>query len=285
MSIGHRSYSQVTSYLSCPKSYQLARIVRVPETPAWYLAAGSAVHACLEEITKDEVGLGKTDELYPELWTNSFNDEIHKLEERSGVSRHDWRTGGRKTKANPNAEDYSFWVEEGLRQIILFSQWFDDRINEGWSVPTFAGNLACEIELNVDFGGVRIKGYADLIMELPSGELMVIDHKTGSRTPDTFQQLALYAFAMEKLSLPTPTLGAFFMTRKGELSVPTTFRQTDLDSLTDTITNVDKAIKAELFPARVTSMCKGCGVANYCAAVNGSLAKEFDPIYTNKEGK
>jgi hypothetical protein len=90
---------------------------------------------------------------------------------------------------------------------------------------------------------------------------------------------------MEKLSLPTPTLGAFFMTRKGELSVPTTFKQTDLDSLTDTITNVDKAIKAELFPARVTSMCKGCGVANYCVAVNGSLAKEFDPIYTNKEGK
>lgn len=282
MSVGHRSYSQVTSYLSCPKSYQLARVVRVPETPAWYLAAGSAVHACLEAITKDKNNRG---ELLLPLWTNSFNDEIHNLEERSTVSRHDWRTGGRKTKDKPNAEDYSFWVDEGLRQIQVFSQWFDDRLNEGWSVPTFAGNLACEIELNVDFGDVRIKGYADLIMELPSGELMVIDHKTGARTPDTFQQLALYAFAMEKLSLPTPSLGAFFMTRKGELSIPTTFNQTDLDSLTDTIVNVDRAIKAELFPARVTSMCKGCGVANYCVAVNGSLAKEFDPIYTNKEGK
>jgi len=282
MSVGHRSYSQVTSYLSCPKSYQLARVVRVPETPAWYLAAGSAVHACLEAITKDSSNRG---EILLPLWTNSFNDEIHNLEERSSVSRHDWRTGGRKTKDKPNAEDYSFWVDEGLRQIQVFSQWFDDRLNEGWSVPTFAGNLACEIELNVDFGGVRIKGYADLIMELPTGELMVIDHKTGSRTPDTFQQLSLYAFAMEKLSLPKPALGAYFMTRKGELSTPTTFSQHDLDSITDTIVNVDKAIKAELFPARVTSMCKGCGVANYCVAVNGSLAKEFDPIYTNKEGK
>jgi putative RecB family exonuclease len=282
MSVGHRSYSQVTSYLSCPKSYQLARIVKVPETPAWYLAAGSAVHACLEAITKDPKQRGES--LLP-LWTTSFAEEIESLENRGGVNRTEWRTGGRKTKDRPNAEDYGFWIDEGLRQIQVFSQWFDDRIAEGWSVPTFAGNLACEIELNVDFGGVRIKGYADLIMELPSGELMVIDHKTGARTPDTFQQLALYAFAMEKLSLPTPTLGAFFMTRKGELSIPTTFRQTDLDSLTDTIVNVDRAIKAELFPARVTSMCKGCGVANYCVAVNGSLAKEFDPIYTNKEGK
>ena len=282
MSIGHRSYSQVTSYLSCPKSYQLARIVRVPETPAWYLAAGSAVHACLEAITKDPKQRGES--LLP-LWATSFAEEIESLENRGEVKRTEWRTGGRKTKDRPNAEDYGFWIDEGLRQIQVFSQWFDDRIAEGWSVPTFAGNLACEIELNVDFGDVRIKGYADLIMELPSGELMVIDHKTGARTPDTFQQLALYAFAMEKLSLPTPSLGAFFMTRKGELSIPTTFRQTDLDSLTDTIVNVDRAIKAELFPARVTSMCKGCGVANYCVAVNGSLAKEFDPIYTNKEGK
>lgn len=282
MSVGHRSYSQVTSYLSCPKSYQLARVVRVPETPAWYLAAGSAVHACLEAITKDSEQRGES--LLP-LWTTSFAEEIESLENRGEVKRTEWRTGGRKTKDRPNAEDYGFWIDEGLRQIQVFSQWFDDRIAEGWSVPTFAGNLACEIELNVDFGDVRIKGYADLIMELPSGELMVIDHKTGARTPDTFQQLALYAFAMEKLSLPTPSLGAFFMTRKGELSIPTTFRQTDLDSLTDTIVNVDRAIKAELFPARVTSMCKGCGVANYCVAVNGSLAKEFDPIYTNQEGK
>ncbi len=40
MSVGHRSYSQVTSYLSCPKSYQLARVVRVPETPAWQRKEG-----------------------------------------------------------------------------------------------------------------------------------------------------------------------------------------------------------------------------------------------------
>jgi len=281
MTVGHRSYSQVTSYLNCPKSYQLSRVVKVPETPAWYLAAGSAVHAGLEAITKDPEQRGEA--LIP-LWTVSFGEEIVKLEERSGIDRSTWRTGGRKTKDKPNAEDYSFWVDEGLRQLQVFAKWFDDRIEEGWSVPSFAGNLACEIELNVDFGGVPIKGYADLMMHTPTGELMVIDHKTGARTPDTFQQLALYAFAMGKLGLPTPDCGAFFMTRKGELSDPTGFSPTDLESLTDTIVQVDKAIKLELFPARVTSMCKGCGVANYCVAVNGSLAHEFDPIKTEKEG-
>lgn len=278
--MSHRSYSQVSSYLRCPKAFELSRVIRVPETPAWYLASGSAVHSCLEAIAKDPAVRG---EALPSLWTDNFFEEIHVLEERSGITRHDWRVGGRKTKDKPDAENYTFWVGEGLRQIELFALWLDERIEEGWSIPTLGSNIGIEIELNSNFGTVPVKGYADLLMTTPTGELMVIDHKTGSRTPDTFQQLALYAFSMEKLGLPKPQLGAYFMTRKAELSNPTGFQDSDLASLTDIISNVDRAIKAEIFPAHPSSMCKSCGVASYCGAVNGAQSLEFDSIYKTKE--
>lgn len=44
----HRSYSSFTSWLSCGKAWQLQRQIRVPETPAWYLCGGNAVHEATE---------------------------------------------------------------------------------------------------------------------------------------------------------------------------------------------------------------------------------------------
>lgn len=55
-----RSYSSFTSWLSCGKSWQLARVVKVPETPAWYLVGGSAVHSATEAEDRQrfaEVGI------------------------------------------------------------------------------------------------------------------------------------------------------------------------------------------------------------------------------------
>lgn len=54
-----RSYSQFTTWLSCGKQFQLARVVKVPETPAWYLVGGSAVHSATEVFDRErfaEVG-------------------------------------------------------------------------------------------------------------------------------------------------------------------------------------------------------------------------------------
>lgn len=46
----HRSYSQLTTFQSCPHKYYLSKIVQVPEQPAVYTAAGTAVHSAIEAI-------------------------------------------------------------------------------------------------------------------------------------------------------------------------------------------------------------------------------------------
>jgi putative RecB family exonuclease len=275
--MSHRSYSQVSTYLNCPKQYELGRVLKLTEPPAWYLIAGSAIHSVMEQIGKQEIE--PVD--YPDQWRTAFQQEIDKADER-GIPRDLWRTGGRATKDKPNGEDYDFWLLEGEKQVWSFGQWFTDRLEEGWEIPVLGGNKTVEIEMNVSLDGVMVKGYADLMMRTPTGDLMVIDHKTGSRTPDTYRQLALYALAMRLLGFETPTLGAYYMTRKAELSVPTQFLEDDFLSLIDTFAMVDQAIKAEIFPAKPSSMCKSCGVAQYCAAVNGEKAKENDPVYARR---
>lgn len=49
----HRSFSQLSTWLRCQHQYLLSRVHQVPETPAVYLAAGSAVHHLLELINRE----------------------------------------------------------------------------------------------------------------------------------------------------------------------------------------------------------------------------------------
>lgn len=46
----HRSFSQLATFNRCQQQYYLAKIVQVPEVPAVYLAAGSAVHTAIEHL-------------------------------------------------------------------------------------------------------------------------------------------------------------------------------------------------------------------------------------------
>ena len=46
----HRSYSQLSTFQSCPHKYYLGKVVQLPENPAVYTAAGTAIHSAIEKI-------------------------------------------------------------------------------------------------------------------------------------------------------------------------------------------------------------------------------------------
>jgi hypothetical protein len=60
----HRSFSQLSTWQSCPQKYYLSKIAMVPEKPAVYLAAGSAVHSMIEWLNH---------ELYRQQRSNTTN--------------------------------------------------------------------------------------------------------------------------------------------------------------------------------------------------------------------
>lgn len=48
----HRSYSQLSTFSRCQRQYFLSKIAQVPEHPAVYLVAGSAIHSMIEHINR-----------------------------------------------------------------------------------------------------------------------------------------------------------------------------------------------------------------------------------------
>jgi ATP-dependent helicase/DNAse subunit B len=46
----HRSFSQLKTFQTCAHQYYLSKIMKVPEVPAVYLTAGSAIHAMIEKV-------------------------------------------------------------------------------------------------------------------------------------------------------------------------------------------------------------------------------------------
>ena len=49
----HRSYSQMSTFYKCAHQYYLSKIAQVPEVPAVYLVAGTAVHTAIEKINHE----------------------------------------------------------------------------------------------------------------------------------------------------------------------------------------------------------------------------------------
>ena len=52
--VGHRSFSALTSWMRCGKAYELERVVQAPSEPAWWFAGGSAFHSAAEKFLLNE---------------------------------------------------------------------------------------------------------------------------------------------------------------------------------------------------------------------------------------
>lgn len=51
--MSHASYSQVSQWLRCQKSYQLGRIQQAPQFPTVWSFAGKALHSAIEQVAHD----------------------------------------------------------------------------------------------------------------------------------------------------------------------------------------------------------------------------------------
>jgi len=173
-----------------------------------------------------------------------------------------WKTAGRATKENPDKENGNWWFKAGREML---DSWLKFRLGElGWQIwETPEGIPAIEIGINVSIGEVPVQMGIDRVMVTPAGELVIVDLKTGQRTPSSDLQLAFYALGMSKTFGIRPQYGTYWMARQGITSP-----LIDLDFYTDEmieeiIVKFDKARKAELFLPNYNH-CKMCGFTTIC---------------------
>jgi hypothetical protein len=274
---GRRSFSQLKTYSSCGEQYRLERIIQAPQTPAWWFVGGKAFHTATEYLDRD--GLD-AEAAWSKAWNNEFTAQLAETD----IPQAEWRTGGRKTKDKPHGETGSWWLTAGAKMVSDYAMWRGN--NFGWQIaglPAADGGdqAAIEWEATVWFGTTPVKAFLDRLFVIPTGELCVVDLKTGTMEPPP-DQLGLYAAVVELATGIRPSLGAYYMARKGTITVPENLDRFSIEYWTEQFHMLDLAVENGVFIAHTGPLCRSCGVRDYCRAVGGTKAWTVD-LYKDED--
>lgn len=265
----HRSHSQLNAYQRCGHAYYLQRVARKPELPSVWLPAGKAFHTATEEFDRAVVF---NDPLEVENWEDVFTDAFEaelEIQRKLFPDEKKWRAAGRVTKEKPNKEDVLWWHTFGRELMVKYIDW---RITSAdvWEIATVNGELGVEVEVTSPLGGVPMKGWVDrLLRSKLDGRLVVVDLKSGSRTPTSPMQLATYSIQLEEL-LSEPVLwGAWYNARAGALDEPINLSRWTAQLLGTVYSDLDRGIEQKIFLPNIDTHCKGCGVRDFCVFQGG----------------
>lgn len=262
----HLSHSAVDSLLSCGERFRLERILRAPQVPALYFIGGSVVHEATEILDRTILESG-------ELWdidriegccSALFRKEIVDAQEiEPDTSK--WGMGGR---ANAK-EDETWWRREAPVMVSRWQDWMygGSHSLEIWELPN--GEPAIEVQIMTTFGDVPVKMAIDRVMQdVSTGELIVVDIKAGSREPQGYQ-LPLYGEAVYRAFGVPVTWGAYWMARKGTLTLPKDLRPMIRD-LDNRFAKARLMVDNEIYLAVPGMFCNSCSVREFCSAQGGS---------------
>lgn len=212
-------------------------------------------------------------------FTDAWHEEVKDRFQKSGIRPEEWRAAGRRTKDKPNGEDGEWWKAEGPKMVQAYIDWRNEGDEKDWRLwEPEPGNPAIELGITAPIGGVTVKGFIDRVFVAPSGELVIVDLKTGARNPESDLQLGFYACMIETAFGVRPPFGAYWKARDGKLIKPLVnldYMSTDL--LGGYLRDFVRARNNGIYLPVIGSHCRNCGVAGACAAVDGEFAQKYDP--------
>jgi len=215
-----------------------------------------------------------------EKWLEVFNDAVKDIEERTGIPPTEWKTAGRKTIARPEGEDLSWWQSDGLKQVEAYQKWYE---SSGWQIAKMPdGRPGIEWAAEVHFGGMPVRFIVDAIYQVGE-DLVIVDYKTGSRTPLGAIQAGLYASGIERATGIRPKWGAFFMTRSGVLDDLIDLSHLTMDYFDYVFGAMNHSVLNGYFPPSVGDSCRMCSFTAQCPAMGSTdFPLQIKPIDKEK---
>lgn len=326
----HISYSAISG--DCGERTRLERVYRVPQPPSWALVGGSAFHSATEIIDVfNQRADARLERVEKYVSANSLAHNVPAVMDAAGtadkagewdcaaleslglamlgahVEREreaapeafkdcsTWRATGRATKANPNKEDGDWWEKN---MPTLLAGWDTWSKTSGFTLAQFEDDTpAIEVKLSIalEYAGesFEVMGFIDRMMLNPGGQAVIVDIKSGSREPQSAEQLGIYSVGVEQLGFPKPVHGYYWMARKGEAGV-----MHDMTRYTEEYFAFAYGAKKQwrdkgiFLPNTGSPFCPSCTVKDYCWAKNGELSHliprpwEAGPLTIQpKEGK
>ncbi len=178
------SPSRAADFKQCPLLYRFRAVDRLPETPSRVQVRGTVVHAVLERLfalapaqRAPEVGRGLVDPVWRDVLTHS--PELAEL------------------FAGPDDAELTEWLDSA-RELV-----------EGYFAlenPRLVQPEACEllVEAELPTTGdetLLLRGYIDRLDVAPTGEIRVVDYKSGAAPREVFEAKALFQMKFYALVL------------------------------------------------------------------------------------
>jgi len=164
------SPSRASDFMQCPLLYRFRVIDKLPSAPSAAAARGTLVHQVLERLF-DLPADGRT------------------IAAASAMVEPEW-----KALLQDEPELAELVDEEDPAAV---ASWFGDAISliERWFTledPTRLEPAERELYVETDLDGLTLRGYVDRLDVSPSGEMRVVDYKTGRSPSERFEAKALF---------------------------------------------------------------------------------------------
>lgn len=191
-------------------------------------------------------------------WAEQQKEQLNKTK----VPQSEWRASGRISKANPNKEDGDWWNTNGPLMVDKWIAWRNG--THPWVLwEPSPGIPAIELGMTPVWNNVPVQMHIDRVMVNPDGELVIIDIKTGSRTPTSDLQLGFYAVGMEDTFGVRPKYGAYWMAREGQVKELVDLDKYKTEDIKEMVSMFDKARRDSIFLPNLTH-CPMCNVKQDC---------------------
>ena len=253
------SPSRAGDFMTCPLLYRLRVIDKVPEPPSAAATRGTVVHAVLERLF-DAPAAQRTPEAARALLRPEWERLLEKRPEL-----------GTLFPGDADGTELAGWLADAEK---LVDGWF--RLEDPTRLEPAERELYVETELE---SGLRLRGYIDRVDVAPTGEIRVVDYKTGRAPSRDFEgkamfQMKFYALVLWRLRGVVPRrLQLVYLGGGGQVVTydpdPADLRAVErkLHALWEAI---QRALETGEWPANRNRLCDWCSFQALCPAFGGT---------------
>ncbi|MQY08674.1 RecB family exonuclease [Actinomadura macrotermitis] len=200
---GSLSPSRAGDFMTCPLLYRFRVIDKIPERPSPAMVRGTLVHAVLErlyDLPAGERTVGAALELVGPQWERLLAGEPDLAE--------------LFPEGDAGEAERGAWLGQARRQVERYFSMEDPRRLE-----------PAERELFVETvlgSGLKLRGFIDRVDVAPSGDVRIVDYKTGAAPRADFEaralfQMKFYALVLWRLHGRVPRLLQLMYLGDGEI--------------------------------------------------------------------
>lgn len=247
------SPSRINDFINCPQLYKYRAIDQLPEPPSLEAERGKLIHAVLEdlfELPAVQRNLPSAIEILPLRWQEAITKNPL------------------LTELIDNEKE---WID---RAEALLTNYFE--IEKPHTFESTYRELHLENFLSEE---MYLHGYVDRLDIAPTGEVRIVDYKTGKSPKPGWEekalfQLRIYALLYWKKEGVLPTLlqliylGDSQVIKSGISEIQLEATERKLRGIGDEILS---AIAENYFPPRTSKLCDWCYFKSICPAHNREL--------------